>query len=123
MILAPNAASTLLVVEYVNQGYTTAQSVAITTVGSSGYVAGALLSIMIADKFERKDQFVIAGVMMGITFILRGLLIEDYTALAVSGFIGFAANSWLTALPLYIYYREFSNSYSICGFRRIRGLR
>jgi MFS transporter, putative metabolite:H+ symporter len=61
LILVPSAASTLLVVEYVNQGYTTTQSVAITTIGSVGYVIGACLSIMIADKFERKYQFVIAS--------------------------------------------------------------
>ena len=97
LILVPTAASTLLVVEYVNQGYTTAHSVAITTIGSVGYVMGACLSIMIADKFERKYQFVIASLIMGIAFILRGLLIHDYVALAAAGFIGFASNSWLTA--------------------------
>jgi MFS transporter, putative metabolite:H+ symporter len=97
LILVPSAASTLLVVEYVNQGYTTTQSVAITTIGSVGYVIGACLSIMIADKFERKYQFVIASLIMGIAFILRGLLIHDYVALAAAGFIGFASNSWLTA--------------------------
>src|SRR6266487_2608760 len=52
LILVPSAASTLLVVEYVNQGYTITQSVAITTIGSMGYVVGACSSIMIADKFE-----------------------------------------------------------------------
>jgi putative MFS transporter len=54
LILVPTAASTLLVVEYVNQGYTTTQSVAITMVGGIGYVVGACLSIIIADKVERK---------------------------------------------------------------------
>jgi MFS transporter, putative metabolite:H+ symporter len=97
LILVPSAASTLLVVEYVNQGYTITQSVAITTIGSMGYVVGACLSIMIADKFERKYQFVVAGLIMGIAFILRGLFIQDYAALAAAGFIGFASYSWLSA--------------------------
>jgi hypothetical protein len=39
----------------------------------------------------------VAGLIMGIAFILRGLFIQDYAALAAAGFIGFAANSWLTA--------------------------
>ena len=47
-------------------------------VTSIGYVVGACLSIMIADKFERKYQFVVAGLIMGIAFILRGLFIQDY---------------------------------------------
>jgi putative MFS transporter len=97
LILVPTAASSLLVVEYVNQGYTTIQSVVITTIGSVGYVLGACLSIVIADKFERKYQFTMAGVVMAITFIVRGLLVHDYIALAAASFIGFAANSWLTA--------------------------
>jgi MFS transporter, putative metabolite:H+ symporter len=97
LILVPTAASSLLVVEYVNQGYTTTQSVVITTIGSVGYVLGACLSILIADKFERKNQFTVAGVVMAITFIVRGLLVHDYIALAAASFVGFAANSWLTA--------------------------
>lgn len=96
LILVPTAASTLLVVEYVNQGYTITQSVAITTIGGMGYVVGACLSILIADKFERKYQFVVAGLIMGIAFILRGLFIQDYAALAAAGFIGFASYTWLT---------------------------
>jgi len=97
LILVPSAASALLIVEYVNQGYTTPQSVAITTIGNIGYVLGACLSILIADRFERKYQFAIAGLVMAITFIVRGLLVHDYVALAAASFIGFAANSWLTA--------------------------
>jgi hypothetical protein len=46
---------------------------------------------MIADKFERKHQFVVAGLILGIAFILRGLFIQDYAALAAAGFIGFAS--------------------------------
>jgi MFS family permease len=96
-ILAAGAASNLLVVEYVNQGYTTTQSVAIMTISSIGYVVGACLSISIADRFERKYQFVIAALIMGFSFILRGILIHDYLALGIAGFIGFAANSWVLA--------------------------
>lgn len=97
LILVPSAASALLVVEYVNQGYTTIQSVEITTIGSVGYVLGACLSIVIADRFERKYQFAIAGVVMAISFIIRGLIVHDYVVLAATSFVGFAANSWLTA--------------------------
>lgn len=97
LILAAGGAATMLVIEYVNQGYTITQSVAITSIGTIGYVVGAYVSISIADKFERKYQFVIAGLTMGIAFVLRGLLIHDYVSLAVVGFIGFASNSWLLA--------------------------
>lgn len=97
LILVPSAASALLVVEYVNQGYTTMQSVEITTIGSVGYVLGACLSIVIADRFERKYQVAIAGVVMAISFIIRGLIVHDYIVLAATSFVGFAANSWLTA--------------------------
>lgn len=105
LILAAGSASNLLVVEYVNQGYTITQSVAITTMGSIGYVIGGCLSISMADKFERKYQFIIAALIMGFAFILRGLLIHDYVALALAGFIGFASNSWLIA-SLFTYTAE-----------------
>jgi putative MFS transporter len=105
LILATGAASNLLVVEYVNQGYTATQSVAITTISGIGYVTGACLSISIADKFERKYQFVIAALLMGFSFILRGLLIHDYVVLSIAGFIGFAANAWVLA-SLFTYTAE-----------------
>ena len=97
LLLASGSAATMLVVEYVNQGYAVSQSVAITTIGTVGYVIGAYLSILVADKLERKYQFVIGALIMGFAFILRGLLIHDYFALFIAGFIGFAANSWLLA--------------------------
>jgi MFS transporter, putative metabolite:H+ symporter len=97
LILVPTAASALLVVEYVNQGYTTIQSVEITTIGSVGYVLGACLSIVVADRFERKYQFAIVSAVMAISFIIRGLILHDYFILAAASFVGFAANSWLTA--------------------------
>ncbi|HEY7080644.1 MAG TPA: MFS transporter [Nitrososphaeraceae archaeon] len=97
LILAAGTASNLLVVEYVNQGYTITQSVAITTISSIGYAVGACLSISIADKIERKHQFVVAALIMGFAFVLRGLLIQDYVVLGIAGFIGFAANAWVLA--------------------------
>jgi hypothetical protein len=39
------------------------------------------------------------------SFILRGLLIHDYVALGLAGFIGFASNSWLIA-SLFTYTAE-----------------
>ena len=71
------------------------------------------MSISVADKFERKYQFAVAGLTMGIAFILRGLLIHDYVALAVVGFIGFASNSWLLAC-LFTYTAENFPTRSIC---------
>jgi len=55
------------------------------------------LSILVADKFERKYQFVIASLIMGFAFIFRGVLIHNYIALFLAGFVGFASNSWLLA--------------------------
>ena len=105
LILAAGSAANLLVIEYVNQGYTITQSVAITTMGGIGYVIGGCLSISIADKFERKYQFVIAAIIMGFAFILRGLLVHDYIGLGLASFIGFASNSWLIA-SLFTYTAE-----------------
>ena len=48
----------------------------LTTIGSAGYGLGASLSIVIADRFERKHQLGIARVVMAITFIVRGLLVH-----------------------------------------------
>lgn len=95
LILVPVYASLLLVVEYVNQGYSLAESISINTIGSIGFLAGGLLSILIADKLERKHQFAVAGFVMGISFILRGILITDYTGLVIASFLAFASNAWL----------------------------
>jgi MFS transporter, putative metabolite:H+ symporter len=105
LILAAGSAANLLVIEYVNQGYTISQSIAITTVGGIGYVIGGGLSISLADKFERKYQFIIAAIIMGFAFILRGLFVHDYIALGLASFIGFASNSWLIA-SLFTYTAE-----------------
>ena len=50
LILIPVYASLLLVVEYVNQGYSLAESISINTIGSIGFMAGGLLSILIAEN-------------------------------------------------------------------------
>ena len=118
LILVPTAASTLLVVEYVNQGYTTTQSVAITMVGGIGYVVGACLSIIIADKVERRYQFVIAALTMAFMFIIRGLFIDDYVTLAADWLYWLCIKFVVDSLPLYLYCREFSDSYSIDSYRR-----
>ena len=120
LILGAGSAANLLVIEYVNQGYTITQSIAITTMGGIGYVIGGCLSISIADKFERKYQFVIAAIIMGFAFILRGLLVHDYIGLGLAGFIGFASNSWLIA-SLFTYTAEnFPTNIRFDSFRSSR---
>jgi putative MFS transporter len=102
MSLVPIFASLLIVVLYVNQGYSVSQAIAITTIGTFGLVVGAILSILLSDKVERKFQVAVAAMIMGVSFVLRGLLIHDYNALVYSSFLGFAANFWLfTSLSVY----------------------
>ena len=95
LVLIPVYASLLLVVEYVNQGYSLNESISINTLSSIGFVAGGLLSLMLAEKMERKHQIAIASGIMSISFILRGFLIESYNGLVGAGFIAFASNAWL----------------------------
>lgn len=95
LVLIPVYASLLLVVEYVNQGYSLNESISINTLSSIGFVAGGLLSLPLADKIERKHQIAIASSIMSIAFILRGFLIDNYNGLVVAGFIAFASNAWL----------------------------
>jgi putative MFS transporter len=95
LVLIPVYASLLLVVEYVNQGYSLNESISINTLSSIGFVAGGLLSLPLADKMERKHQIAIASGIMSIAFILRGFLIDNYNGLVVAGFIAFASNAWL----------------------------
>ena len=95
LVLIPVYASLLLVVEYVNQGYTLNESISINTLSSIGFVAGGLLSLLLADKLERKHQIAIASSIMSIAFILRGFLVDNYNGLVAAGFIAFAANAWL----------------------------
>jgi putative MFS transporter len=95
LVLIPVYASLLLVVEYVNQGYSLNESISINTLSSIGFVAGGLLSLPLADKMERKHQIAIASGIMSIAFILRGFLIDNYNGLVVAGFIAFTSNAWL----------------------------
>jgi putative MFS transporter len=95
LVLIPVYASLLLVVEYVNQGYSLNESISINTLSSIGFVAGGLLSLLLAEKMERKHQIAIASGIMSISFILRGFLIESYNGLVGAGFIAFASNAWL----------------------------
>jgi MFS transporter, putative metabolite:H+ symporter len=95
LVLIPVYASLLLVVEYVNQGYSLNESISINTLSSIGFVAGGLLSLLFAEKFERKHQIAIASSIMSIAFILRGFLIDNFNGLVTAGFIAFASNAWL----------------------------
>ena len=95
LVLIPVYASLLLVVEYVNQGYSLNESISINTLSSIGFVAGGLLSLSLAEKFERKHQIAIASSIMSIAFILRGFLIDNFNGLVTAGFIAFASNAWL----------------------------
>ncbi|MBD0360042.1 MAG: MFS transporter [Nitrososphaeraceae archaeon] len=95
LVLIPVYASLLLVVEYVNQGYSLNESISINIFSSIGFVAGGVLTLPLADKIERKHQIAIASTIMSIAFILRGFLVDNYNGLVVAGFIAFASNAWL----------------------------
>jgi putative MFS transporter len=95
LVLLPIYASLLLVIEFVNQGFSLSESISINTLGSFGFVAGGLLSIFASDRIERKFQVAIASSIMGFAFIMRGLLIHDYVGLVIAGFLAFAFNAWL----------------------------
>jgi MFS transporter, putative metabolite:H+ symporter len=95
LVLIPVYASLLLVVEYVNQGYSLNESISINTLSSIGFLAGGLLSLPLAEKIERKYQIAIASGIMSMSFILRGFLIDDYIGLVIVGFTAFASNAWL----------------------------
>lgn len=105
LVLVPIYASLLLVVAYTNHGYSISQSISINVIGSIGFVAGGVVSILLADKIERKHQVAIASSIMGIAFILRGLLINDYIGLVVASFIAFGSNAWLIS-SLLVYTSE-----------------
>ena len=102
LVLIPIYASLLLVAEYVNQGYDLIDSISINVLASTGFVAGGLWSIAFADKIERRYQIAVASVTMGVAFILRGALIQDYFGLVISSILVFGANAWLiTSLIAY----------------------
>ena len=102
LILVPIYASLLLVVAYVNQGYTLAQSITINLLSGLGFVAGGIVAVFVGDKIERKYQIAVASVGMSIGFLLRGLLINDFNGLVYAGFVAFYSNAWLvTSLLAY----------------------
>ncbi len=102
LILIPIYASLLLVVAFVNQGYTVTESISINILSAIGFVAGGIMAIIAGDRLERKYQIAIAGAGMSIGFILRGLLVQDYGGLVAAGFVAFFSNAWLiTSLLAY----------------------
>lgn len=121
MVFIPVYASLLLVVEYVNQGYSLTESITINIISGIGFIVGGILSILIAERIERKYQISAAGGIMASGFILRGLLVDDYTGLVSAGFIAFAANAWLVS-NLYTYTAEsFPTKIRSFGFGTIEG--
>jgi putative MFS transporter len=84
-----------LVVEYTNQGYTITESIFVNMIASSGFVAGGICSLIVADRIERKYQIAFSCAIMGLAFVLRGIFIQDYVGLVVSSFIAFGANAWM----------------------------
>lgn len=95
LALIPIYASLLLVVEYTNQGYEIGESISVNMIASSGFVAGGICSLIIADRIERKYQIALSCAVMGMAFILRGIFIHDYLGLVISSFMAFGANAWM----------------------------
>lgn len=102
LVLVPIYASLLLVVAYVNQGYTLTQSITINLLSGTGFVAGGIMAIYISDRIERKYQIALAACGMSLGFLLRGILVHDFNGLVYAGFVAFFSNSWLiTSLLAY----------------------
>lgn len=95
LALIPIYASLLLVVEYTNQGYEIGESISVNMIASSGFVAGGICSLIIADRIERKYQIALSCAVMGMAFISRGIFIQDYLGLVISSFMAFGANAWM----------------------------
>jgi MFS transporter, putative metabolite:H+ symporter len=95
LALIPIYASLLLVVEYANQGYTITESIVVNMIASSGFVAGGICSLIVADRIERKYQIAFSCAIMGLAFVLRGIFIQDYVGLVISSFMAFGANAWM----------------------------
>jgi putative MFS transporter len=95
LALIPIYASLLLVVEYTNQGYEIGESISVNMIATSGFVAGGICSLIIADRIERKYQIALSCALMGMAFILRGIFIQDYLGLIISSVMAFGANAWL----------------------------
>jgi hypothetical protein len=64
-------------------------------IASSGFVAGGIFSLIVADRIERKYQIAFSCAMMGLAFIFRGIFIHDYVGLVISSFIAFGSNAWM----------------------------
>lgn len=102
LVYIPIYSSLLLVIEYVNQGYTISQSISINLLSGIGFVTGGAVAILLADRLERKYQIAIASFALGLGYLLRGLLVGDFAGLVFAGFIAFFANAWVvTALLAY----------------------
>src|SRR5919106_612522 len=95
LALIPIYASLLLVVEYTNQGYEISESISVNMIASSGFAAGGICSLIVADRLERKYQIAFSCAIIGLAFILRGIFIHDYVGLVISSFMAFAANAWM----------------------------
>lgn len=102
LVYIPIYSAFLLVVEYVNQGYTVTESISINLLASIGFAAGGAMAIFAGDRIERKYQIAIASVVLSAGFILRGLFVQDFNGSVAAGFIAFFANAWVvTALLVY----------------------
>ena len=102
LILVPIYASLLLVVAYVNEGYTLMQSIGINLLSGVGFVAGGIIALCVGDRIERKYQIALASAGMSVGFLLRGMLISDFNGLVYAGFVAFFSNAWLiTSLLAY----------------------
>jgi putative MFS transporter len=121
MVFVPVYASLLLVVEYVNQGYSLTESITINILSGVGFVVGGIVSIMVSERVERKYQISAAGGIMALGFILRGVFVNDYAGLVAAGFVAFAANAWLVS-NLYTYTAEsFPTKIRSLGFGTVEG--
>ena len=121
LVFVPVYASLLLVVEFINQGYSLTESISINIISGMGFVVGGALSILISERVERKYQISAAGAIMAVGFILRGLFIDDFVGLVAAGFVAFAANAWLVS-NLYAYTAEsFPTRIRSFGFGTVEG--
>jgi MFS family permease len=100
LVYIPIYSALLLAVEYVNQGYSISESISINLLGSIGFVAGGIIAILLADRMERKYQIAIASALLGLGFVLRGLLVNDFAGLVFAGFVSFLGNAWVVTAML-----------------------
>jgi putative MFS transporter len=121
LIFVPVYASLLLVVEYINQGYSLTESISINIISGIGFVVGGAFSILISERVERKYLISAGAVIMAVGFILRGLFINDFVGLVIAGFIAFASNALLVS-NLYTYTAEsFPTKIRSFGFGTVEG--